>query len=53
MLIERVSFGYDVGRYGETLEELAKTTQFTVPVVVNGKRIAPTRFDCPWSVVGA
>ena len=30
------------------------TTQFTVPVVVSGRRIARTRakFDCPWSVVG-
>ena len=54
LLIERVSFGYDVKRYGETLDELAQTAQFTVPVVVNGKRIARTRarFDCPWSVVG-
>ena len=54
LLVEAVSFGYDVGRYGETLEELVKTTQFTVPVVVYGKRIARTRarFDCPWSVVG-
>ena len=54
LLVERVSFGYDVGRYGETVEQLAKTAQFTVPVVVNGRRIARTRarFDCPWSVVG-
>lgn len=54
LLVERVSFGYDVGRYGETLEQLAKRAQFTVPVVVNGRRIARTRarFDCPWSVVG-
>ena len=54
LLIEGVSFGYDVKRYGETLDELAQTAQFTVPVVVNGKRIARTRvrFDCPWSVVG-
>ena len=53
-LIERVSFRYDVERYGETLEEVVKTSQFTVPVVVNGKRILRTRakFDCPWSVVG-
>ena len=54
LLVERVSFGYDVGRYGKTLEQLAKTTQFTVPVVVYGRRVARTRarFDCPWSVVG-
>ena len=54
LLIEKVSFGYDVERYGETLEKLVQTTQFTVPAVVNGKRIPRTRarFDCPWSVVG-
>ena len=54
LMIERVSFRYDVERYGETLEEVVKTSQFTVPVVVNGKRILRTRakFDCPWSVVG-
>ena len=54
LLVEAVFFGYDVRRYGKTLKKLAKTTQFTVPVVVYGKRIARTRarFDCPWSVVG-
>ena len=53
-MIERVSFRYDVERYGEALEEVVKTAQFTAPVVVNGKRISRTRarFDCPWSVVG-
>ena len=55
LLIEPdVSFRYDVERYGETLEKLVKTAQFTVPVVVSGKSILRTRakFDCPWSVVG-
>ena len=54
LLIEQVSFGYDVERYGEEPDKLALTTQFTVPVVVNGSRIPRTRakFDCPWSVVG-
>ena len=54
LLVEAVFFGYDDRRYGKTLKKLAKTTQFTVPVVVNGKRIARTRarFDCPWWVVG-
>ena len=54
LLIEKVSFRYDVKRYGEEIEKLALTTQFTVPAVVYGKRIARTRarFDCPWSVVG-
>ena len=54
LLIEWVSFCYDAERYGETLEKLVQTTQFTVPVVVYGKRIPRTRarFDCPWLVVG-
>ena len=54
LMTERVSFRYDVERYGEALEEVVKTAQFTAPVVVNGKRILRTRakFDCPWSVVG-
>ena len=37
LMIERVSFRYDVERYGEALEEVVKTAQFTAPVVVNGK----------------
>ena len=54
LMIERVEFRYDIERYGETLEEVVKTAQFTAPVVVNSKRILRTRakFDCPWSVVG-
>ena len=54
LMTERVSFRYDVERYGEALEKVVKTAQFTAPVVVNGKRILRTRakFDCPWSVVG-
>ena len=41
-------------REGLLIEKLVQTTQFTVPAVVNGKRIPRTRarFDCPWSVVG-
>ena len=54
LLIEWVSFCYDVKRYGETLGEVVKTAQFTVPVVVQRQRILRTRakFDCPWWVVG-
>ena len=54
MIEPEVSFRYDVERYGETLETLVKTTQFTVPVVVASQSILRTRakFDCPWSVVG-
>ena len=54
LMIESVTFGYDVERYGEDLEKLTATAQFVVPVVVSRKRILRTRakFDCPWSVAG-
>ena len=54
LMIGSVAFGYDVERYGQTLEELSRKAQFTAPVVVNRQRILRTRarFDCPWSVVG-
>lgn len=44
------SFTYDDNRYGKTLDELALSAQFTVPVVVQRQRIARTRalFDPPW-----
>ena len=44
-------FHYDVEVYGETVEELAKTAQFTVPVVVNRSRVLKSRarFELPWS----
>ena len=53
LMIESVTFRYDVDRYGETVEKLITTTQFVVPVVVT-KRVLRSRakFDCPWSVVG-
>ena len=42
---------YDTARYGETLDELARTTQFTVPAVIQRARVLITRpkFDPPWS----
>ena len=54
LLIEQVAFSYDVKRYGDELDKLALTTQFTVPAVLSGRRFPRTRakFDCPWSVVG-
>ena len=54
LMIEQISFRYDIERYGDTLEELVQAAQYTVPVVVERKRILRTRarFDCPWSVVG-
>ena len=44
-------FAYDYERYGESIEELQRSTQFTVPVVVQRNRILRTRakFDTPWS----
>ena len=53
LMIESVTFRYDVKHYGEDVEKLVKTTQFVAPVVVT-KRILRCRakFDCPWSVVG-
>lgn len=45
-------FTYDRERYGETVEELGQTTQFTVPVVVQSNRVLRTRakFD-EWSCI--
>ena len=54
LMIESVTFGYDVERYGEDIEDLSTRAQFVAPVVVSRKRILRTRakFDRPWSVVG-
>ena len=54
LMIESVTFRYDVERYGEDVEKLSTTAQFVAPVVVGRTRILRTRarFDCPWSVVG-
>ena len=51
LLVESLAFTYDVKRYGTTVEEIGKSAQFTVPVVVQRARILRTRakFDCPWS----
>ena len=54
LLVESVdSFTYDVERYGKTAEDLGKSAQFTVPVVVQRARLLRTRpkFDTPWGVV--
>lgn len=47
---EVLAFTYDRERYGEVVEELGQTTQFTVPVVIQRSRILRTRakFD-EWS----
>ena len=52
LLVESINFSYDVSRYGKTVEQIGKSAQFTVPVVVQRARILRTRakFDCPWSI---
>lgn len=45
------NFDYDRQRYGETLEELIRSTQFTTGVVVQRSRTPRTRarFELPWA----
>ena len=54
LMIESVTFRYDVKRYGEDVNKLSTTAQFVAPVVVSRKRVlrSRARFDCPWWVVG-
>ena len=49
---DEVRFGYDTERYGESLEVLGTSAQFTAAVVVQRARILRTRakFDVPWSL---
>ena len=52
LVVEDVeAFDYDRERYGTDLEQLQKTCQFTVPVIVARAAILGTRarFDLPWS----
>lgn len=51
LIVLSSAFEYDVDRYGRTLEQLGRTTQFVVPVVVKRNRIMRTRakFDPPWA----
>ena len=53
MLVTESSFSYDLSRYGASIDELKRTTQFSVPVVQQRQRIIRTRarFDLPWSCV--
>ena len=50
MIVTETAFTYDTDRYGSTVEEVGKSAQFTVPVVVQRQRILRTRakFD-DWS----
>ena len=43
VIITDSKFGYDEARYGSTLDELGKSTQFTVPVVIGRNRVLATR----------
>ena len=51
LVVLDTTFTYDCKMYGTTVEELGKSAQFTVPVVVQRSRILRTRakFDTPWS----
>ena len=43
LIIESTRFTYDKERYGTTLEELGKSTQYTVPISVQKNRVLRTR----------
>ena len=51
LMVLSAAFDYDTKRYGAGIEELGRSTQFTVPVVVQRSRILRMRakFDTPWS----
>ncbi|MDE0463407.1 MAG: hypothetical protein OXH93_13405 [Caldilineaceae bacterium] len=51
LIVLSTAFKYDKKKYGTDVEELGRTTQYTVPVVVQRSRILRTRakFDTPWS----
>ena len=53
LIVTDSKFEYDTDRYGESIEELGRNCQFTVPVVVQRNRILRTRakFDQPWACV--
>ena len=51
MVVLSTAFDYDKEKHGESIEEIGRSAQFTVPVVVQRSRILRTRarFDTPWS----
>ena len=53
LVVLSTKFTYDSERYGETVDELGKRTQFVVPVVVQRNRILRTRakFEPPWDCI--
>ena len=52
LIVQAAALEYDAKRYGATIEELGRSAQFTVPVVVGRSRILRTRakIDEPWAV---
>lgn len=52
LIVQTAALEYDTKRYGTTIEELGRSAQFTVPVVVGRNRILRTRakIDQPWNV---
>lgn len=53
LIVMETTFLYDQDKYGSSLEELGKTTQYTTGVRVGTSRILRTRamFEVPWSCV--
>ena len=51
LMVLSTVFDYDTEKYGTGVEELGRSTQYTVPVVVQRNRILRTRakFDTPWT----
>ena len=51
LIVLSTAFDYDTKKYGTNIEKLGRSTQYTVPVVVQRNRILRTRakFDTPWS----
>lgn len=51
LIVLNTAFDYDTEKYGTDIEALGRSTQYTVPVVVQRSRILRTRakFDTPWS----
>ena len=51
LIVLNTAFDYDTEKYGTGIEDLGRSTQYTVPVVVQRSRILRTRakFDTPWS----
>lgn len=51
LIVMSTAFDYDTEKYGTDVEALGRSTQYTVPVVVQRNRILRTRakFDTPWS----